>query len=56
MRIKLQEFTDPSFFIKEIEVDPGWVNDFGEEYHLYRKGGIMRLEISMLTIFRYVLK
>ena len=36
MRIKLKEFTDPSYFIKEIEVDPGWVNDFGEEYIAYR--------------------
>ena len=37
MRIEVNDFTDPSYFIKEIEVDPGWVNDFGEEYHLYRK-------------------
>ncbi len=37
MRIMLKEFTDPSYFINEVEVDPSWITGLGEEYYIYRK-------------------
>lgn len=30
------DFSDPSYFIKEYEVDPSWINDFDESYREYR--------------------
>lgn len=36
MKIDINEFSDSSYFIKEIEVDPSWVDDFGPDYHSYR--------------------
>lgn len=49
MKIKLQEFTDTSYFIKEIDVDPSWVNDFGDEYYLYRK----RWDNAVANLYAY---
>lgn len=38
MKIDWNNYSDPSYFIKEYEVDPSWINDLGTEKYLeYRK-------------------
>ncbi len=37
MDINLKEYTDNSYFIKEIEVNPNWIDDFNDDYYEYRR-------------------
>lgn len=40
----MKTIDDDSYNIKEIEVDPSWVNDFGEDYAAYRRKWSMASE------------
>ena len=37
MNINWQDYSDPTYFIKELEVDATWIKDFGKDYHAYRR-------------------